>query len=436
MSARRLARFAVLGVPFAIIAAIGACSPGGGGSGGSGFSGGDVYALTAFDEGDGPRLFAGGTFLFAGGVSASRIAMWDGLGWSPLGAGLDAKVLALVVHDDGASGGPALFAAGEFMSAGGIAASRVARWDGSQWSPVGSGLSGTVRALVTYDDGTGTGPALFAAGDFPLSVAVAIDRSFSMGERVAVAKSAARAFVGALRPDDQVMVLAVGSGTETVAPLSTDHQAALEAVDRLDRWGTTPLYDATIAAIDAIEPAQGRRALILVSDGTDRYSTATAADLLEHTRHANVLVYPIAIGQSRPLVFAELAAASGGRYTRRDVRWHLPAVQVPAAPQVGATITDGQGRIWTIQQVDHVLFGRRDKLLDSEGVVTKADVDRGPDSSAEVGVKGWVDRDLLRVGELELEGRHSPFNETHRLTNEQIEELGGIIEDRNAEVTQ
>jgi Ca-activated chloride channel family protein len=153
----------------------------------------------------------------------------------------------------------------------------------------------------------------FAAGAFPLAAAVAIDRSFSMGDRVAVAKSAARAFIGALRPADQVMVIAIGSDTETVAPLTTDHRAALTAIDHLDRWGTTPLYDATVSALDAIHQAKGRRALVLLSDGTDRYSRTSSSELLEQARRADVLVYPVAIGPARPPVFAELAAASGGR---------------------------------------------------------------------------------------------------------------------------
>jgi Ca-activated chloride channel family protein len=163
------------------------------------------------------------------------------------------------------------------------------------------------------EDGQPQTVAAFAAGDFPLSVAVAIDRSFSMGNRVNVAKSAARVFIGALRPVDQVALLAIGSETETVVPLSTDHAAALSAIDRLDRWGTTPLFDATRAAIDLIEPARGRRALILVSDGNDRYSETSSNELLEHARLSNVLIYPIAIGRSRPAVFAELATATGGR---------------------------------------------------------------------------------------------------------------------------
>jgi len=83
--------------------------------------------------------------------------------------------------------------------------------------------------------------------------------------------------------------------------------------DRLDAWGTTPLYDATLGALDAIQPARGRRALVLLSDGADRYSDTKAADLVDRARRLDVLIYPVAVGAVRPPVFAELAAATGGR---------------------------------------------------------------------------------------------------------------------------
>src|SRR5262245_11015925 len=156
----------------------------------------------------------------------------------------------------------------------------------------------------------------FAAGEFPLAVAVGLDRSFSMADKtnlLGVAKSAARSFITALRGADQVMVLAIGSQTEVVAPLSTDRTAAVAALDRLDAWGTTPLYDATIVALEEIQSARGRRALVLVSDGSDRYSTVSAAELVERARQRDVLIYPVAVGSSRPPVFAELATATGGR---------------------------------------------------------------------------------------------------------------------------
>jgi Ca-activated chloride channel homolog len=174
----------------------------------------------------------------------------------------------------------------------------------------------TADDFQVAEDGFSQRITAFAAGEFPLAVAIGLDRSFSMsgtGNRLAVAKSAARTFIGALRPEDQVMVVAIGSETEVAAPLSADRAVVLGAIDRLDAWGTTALYDATRVALDAIHAGKGRRALVLLSDGTDRYSDTRAADLVERARRSDVLIYPIALGSARAPVFAELAAATGGR---------------------------------------------------------------------------------------------------------------------------
>jgi Ca-activated chloride channel family protein len=154
----------------------------------------------------------------------------------------------------------------------------------------------------------------FSAGDFPLTVALAVDRSFSMaGDRLAVARSGARIFLEELRPADEATVLAVGSQIEVIAPLSTDRAAQYAALSALDAFGTTGLYDAIIKAIDLTQPGKGRRALVLLSDGSDRYSTATSNAALERARAADVMVYPIALGRTRPPMFAELATLTGGR---------------------------------------------------------------------------------------------------------------------------
>ncbi len=137
---------------------------------------GAVYALAVFDGGGGPALYAGGEFTSAGGLQANHVAKWDGSGWSALGAGVsggsETNVYALAGFDDGT--GPALYAGGSFTSAGGVGASRIAKWDGSTWSNLGSGLSGccfAVQALAVFDDGTG--PALFAGGWFDTAGGVA-----------------------------------------------------------------------------------------------------------------------------------------------------------------------------------------------------------------------------------------------------------------------
>jgi Ca-activated chloride channel family protein len=168
--------------------------------------------------------------------------------------------------------------------------------------------------FTIIEDGVPQAITTFASGDFPLSVALAVDRSSSMaGGRLALAKAAAKTFLRQLRPVDRSMVIAVASDPQIVAPLSADRAAALQALDRLEPWSTTALHDAIIASIGMIQPATGRRALVLLSDGVDRYSQATAADVLDRARRADVLVYPIAVSRTRPPLFPEVAALTGGQ---------------------------------------------------------------------------------------------------------------------------
>ena len=128
-----------------------------------------ILAFAVFDDGSGagPALYAGGRFLTAGGEQVNCIARWNGSEWSPLGSGVDgvtfqASVEALAVFDDGS--GPALFVGGAFLVAGGEPAIGIAKWDGSAWSAVGGGVDNGVFALTVFDDGTG--PALYAGGWF------------------------------------------------------------------------------------------------------------------------------------------------------------------------------------------------------------------------------------------------------------------------------
>jgi len=131
-----------------------------------------IFTAETWDDGTGEALYAGGRFLSIDGVPASRIAKWDGTSWSALGSGLTGSgvtpsVMAIAAHDDGT--GEQLYVAGQtFNEAGGVPVSRIARWDGSNWSAVGDGFDdGIVWGLTVFDDGTG--PALYASGTFSAS---------------------------------------------------------------------------------------------------------------------------------------------------------------------------------------------------------------------------------------------------------------------------
>src|SRR3989304_2673651 len=140
-----------------------------------------VRALCVFDDGTGPALYAGGWFRSAGGVPANNIARWDGHSWHPVGHGFAPSVAALQVFDDGT--GPALYAGGMFTATLGpneVPVNGIAKWDGNSWSPLGAGVAGggarppQVRALCIFDDGTG--PALYAGGNFAYTGGVPASR--------------------------------------------------------------------------------------------------------------------------------------------------------------------------------------------------------------------------------------------------------------------
>src|SRR6266852_3430940 len=134
---------------------------------------GSVLGLAVFDDGTGPALYAGGEFTTAGGVAVNNIAKWEGRQWSALGGGTNMPVYALTVFDDGA--GPALYAGGIFSGAGDVAATKIAKWNGTQWSALGTGIHGPyVNALAVFDDGTGT--ALYAGGEFIIAGDIAANR--------------------------------------------------------------------------------------------------------------------------------------------------------------------------------------------------------------------------------------------------------------------
>ena len=176
--------------------------------------------------------------------------------------------------------------------------------------------------FTVLEDGVPQEVTTFAAGEFPLTVALGVDRSFSMaGEPLTLAKQASQAFLRELRPADRSMVVAIGNEAEVIAPLSADRAAQSRAIAPLDAWSTTALYDAIVATLDRLEREPGRQAIVVFSDGADRYSEHKAADVLDRARRSNALIYPIAIGKVRPALLSELAVLTGGRsFQLRDAR--------------------------------------------------------------------------------------------------------------------
>jgi hypothetical protein len=136
-----------------------------------------VRTLRAWDPGapggGDEVLVAGGKFTLTPSGDARSIATWDGSTWTPLGSGLAAEVFDVT----GFRPSSGAFAGANFLIAGGSFASpsRIAKWDGSAWTPLVNGLTGSngvsggsVAAVLALDpDGAGPAPNyLYAGGSF------------------------------------------------------------------------------------------------------------------------------------------------------------------------------------------------------------------------------------------------------------------------------
>jgi hypothetical protein len=118
----------------------------------------------------GSGCYAGGSFTTAGGLPANYLAKWNGSAWSAFGPGLNGQVNALAVS------GPSLYVAGAFTNALGLA--YVAKWDGSTWTALGSGMGppynpyfGGAKPGINALAVTGTN--LYAVGQFRTADGVA-----------------------------------------------------------------------------------------------------------------------------------------------------------------------------------------------------------------------------------------------------------------------
>lgn len=135
-----------------------------------------VFSLQRFDpDGPGPAresLFVGGYFTSVGAMPASYVAQWDGTAWSSMGSGLNNWPSSMCVYDEDDDGPalPRLFVGGYFTTAGGIQVNGIARWDGSNWSEVGGGISsgGLVSWMTVFDedDDGPIKPVLVVVGQF------------------------------------------------------------------------------------------------------------------------------------------------------------------------------------------------------------------------------------------------------------------------------
>ncbi|TNC47727.1 VWA domain-containing protein [Rubellimicrobium rubrum] len=155
----------------------------------------------------------------------------------------------------------------------------------------------------------------------PLSVVLAIDTSGSMAPAIADAKAAARDFLNTLTPQDNAQLLGFAREITEYTGMSTDRAALSTSIDALSARGDTALYDALARSVELVDEEQGRKAIVLLSDGVDDdgagspLSEATADSVLSDAAAVNVPIFVVGLGDELDVEgLTRIASASGGRF--------------------------------------------------------------------------------------------------------------------------
>jgi len=166
------------------------------------------------------------------------------------------------------------------------------------------------------------------ASNLPIAAGVLIDHSGSMKPRMEQAKSAALEFFKKImRPGDRAFVTGFAFDAKSASPFVTDVSSLQSQVSAIpEASGGTALYDAIVTGLYRFRTLQGRRALIILTDGEDTTSRTSYEEMLTYARSARVPLYFIGVGlglfdASGTNKMKTLAAETGGiAYFIHDIK--------------------------------------------------------------------------------------------------------------------
>ncbi|WP_409698174.1 vWA domain-containing protein [Yoonia sp.] len=183
------------------------------------------------------------------------------------------------------------------------------------------------------EDEVGQEPLTVAAQLPPLSIVVAVDVSGSMSREMDATRTAAQDFITSLGEDDSVQLLTFQREISVLTPMTTDKDAVIAAVDTLVARGDTALYDAIVEAVDLFEEIEGRKAVIVLSDGVDDdgagapLSEAGVEDALARAGAVNLPVFTIGLGSEIDQnILQQIATETGAIYLNAPDATSLSAV--------------------------------------------------------------------------------------------------------------
>ena len=189
----------------------------------------------------------------------------------------------------------------------------------------GAIVSGLTREdFALAEDGRPQQIAVFERqSDLPLNLTLAIDTSGSVHKDMAEEADAAKRFAHALlRPQDQMSLLQFATEVRELTPFTNKVSQIDHGLGQLHGDWATSLYDAICLASGRLGGKEGRRVLVLVSDGDDTASTANYGKAVEQALRNEVMIYsiidvPIEASAGRDLggehAMISLAEQTGGK---------------------------------------------------------------------------------------------------------------------------
>jgi Ca-activated chloride channel homolog len=149
--------------------------------------------------------------------------------------------------------------------------------------------------FAVLEDGRPQKIAVFEkVSEMPLNLTLAIDTSGSVRKDLGAEADAAHKFAqNILRPQDRMSVMQFATYVDVLTPFTDKVEVVDRGLKRLHADFATALYDAIVQGSDALGKQDGRRALIVVSDGDDTVEDKTYGDALKHALSNEVMIYSL-----------------------------------------------------------------------------------------------------------------------------------------------
>lgn len=184
----------------------------------------------------------------------------------------------------------------------------------------------TADDFEVRDNGRRKPLALFTSDTQPFSTVVMLDRSGSMADNFGLIRDAASEFVAQMLPDDRARIGSFADEIRIEPSEFTSDQLALKGIlhDRLQEPGPSPVWTAVDRSITELLPREGRRVVLVFTDGYDdpghRQVKTTLEDVRRRVRVNGIMVYAIgfAVTTSRPSPWS-----SGGSYGSGGTKRHV-----------------------------------------------------------------------------------------------------------------